>query len=102
MKTNKDLKFNTLLYDFYSSLLTERQREIFEDYYFNDLRISEISEKYNFSKPAAIDSLKKTIKILEKYETNLNLLEKFNKRKEVYKKIPDQKILDELNKIDEI
>ncbi|UKI27608.1 MAG: hypothetical protein L6V91_03120 [Bacilli bacterium] len=34
-----------ILYDFYGELLSDKQREYFEDYYFNNLSLGEISEK---------------------------------------------------------
>ena len=34
------------LYDIYGSLLTEKQRAYFEDYYFLDLSLSEMAENY--------------------------------------------------------
>ena len=35
--------FLTNLYDCYKNLLTEKQQEYFEDYYFNNLSLTEIS-----------------------------------------------------------
>ena len=32
------------LYDFYSELLSDKQRQYLDDYYFNDLSLTEISE----------------------------------------------------------
>ena len=33
-----------ILYDFYGELLNDKQKECFEDYYFNNLSLGEISE----------------------------------------------------------
>ena len=62
------------IYDFYSALLTERQRELFEMYYLNDLSLSEIAEQTGVSRPAVWDLLKRTEKNLCDYEEKLNLL----------------------------
>ena len=35
------------LYDFYSELLSDKQKQYLNDYYFNDLSLTEISENYN-------------------------------------------------------
>ena len=51
-----------ILYDFYSSLLSDKQKDYFEDYYFNNLSFGEISEKYNISRNACFRQLKTTIK----------------------------------------
>jgi len=40
------------LYDFYSELLSDKQKQYLNDYYFNDLSLTEISENYNISKQA--------------------------------------------------
>ena len=45
------LYFNEL-YDLYSGLLTDKQREYFEDYYFNNLSFSEMAENYDVSRNA--------------------------------------------------
>ena len=41
-----------ILYDFYSELLSDKQKEHFEDYYFNNLSLGEISENENVSRNA--------------------------------------------------
>ena len=40
----------TSLYDIYNSLLTEKQKTYFEEYYFNNLTLSELSENYGISR----------------------------------------------------
>ena len=45
------LYFNEL-YDLYSGLLTQKQRDYFEDYYFNNLSFSEMAENYHVSRNA--------------------------------------------------
>jgi len=40
------------LYDYYQKLLTEKQCNIFEDYYFNDYSLSEIADNLNVSRNA--------------------------------------------------
>ena len=62
------------LYDIYKNLLTEKQRKYFEDYYFLDLSLSEISENYEVSKNAIFDQIKKIEAALEEYEKALALL----------------------------
>lgn len=64
------------LYDLYYNLLTDKQRGYFEDYYFSDLSISEISQNYEISRNGAYDQIKRTEKLLYDYENKLNLLNK--------------------------
>lgn len=64
------------LYDYYSELLTEKQKLYFEEYYFNNLTLAEISENYKVSRNAAHKNIKEaTLKLLE-YEEKLKLYEK--------------------------
>lgn len=64
------------LYDLYYNLLTEKQREYFEEYYFDDLSIGEIASNYNISRNGVHDQLKRVIANLEDYETKLGLSKK--------------------------
>ena len=64
------------LYDLYFELLTDKQKEYFEEYYFDDLSIGEIALNHEVSRNAVHDQLKKVIKNLEDYENKLNLLKK--------------------------
>lgn len=77
----------TMLYDFYSELLTEKQRDIFELYHLSDLSLSEISEEYNISRQAVQDLIKRTEKILNNYEKKLSLVSKHINQKDNINKI---------------
>ena len=63
------------LFDLYQSLLTPAQSEIFNEYYNDNLSLSEISEIHNISRSAASYSLKLIRKKLEKFEAKLHLNE---------------------------
>ena len=65
------------LYDVYYSILTEKQKEYFEEYYFDDLSISEIAANHDISRNAVHDQLKRVIANLEDYEQKLQLIKKF-------------------------
>lgn len=72
----------TLLYDFYGELLTEHQRNVYEDAVYNDMSLSEIAEVYGISRQGVHDLLKRCDKILAGYEEKLHLVEKFVGAKE--------------------
>ena len=64
------------LYSFYSPLLTKKQCEVFENYYFEDYSLSEISESLGVSRNAIWDLLKKVEHNLDEYEEKLGLFKK--------------------------
>ena len=68
-----------LLYDIYNSLLTDKQRIYFEEYYYSDLSLKEISENHDVSRNAIHDQLKRTIESLFEYENKLKLKHKLSK-----------------------
>lgn len=80
---------NTLLYDFYGELLTDKQKMIFEMYYQNDLSFSEIGEELSVSRQAVNDQIKRTEKLLTGYEKKLGLVERFIEEKNAVRSILD-------------
>ena len=93
-----DLVYYNNLYDYYSGLLTEKQRQYYEDYYFNDLSLAEIAENNNVSRNAVHNQLKIVIEKLEFYENNLKLYEKSKKIGKIIDKL-DDKIKRELEEL---
>ena len=75
------------LFDFYGSLLKEGQREIFEDYVFNDYSISEIASAHGLTRQGIFDTIKRCSKALAEYDEKLCLIEKFEKTKEIVGKV---------------
>ena len=71
------------LYDIYGSLLTEKQQNYFEEYYFDNLSLKEISENYDVTRNAIFNVLKETEDKLNYYEENLNIYKKNKKIKEI-------------------
>lgn len=67
------------LYDTYGCLLTEKQSVYFEEYYFEDLSISEIALNHTISRNAVFDQLKRVNQILIDYENKLKLVNKISK-----------------------
>lgn len=57
-----------LLYDYYGSLLTQRQRECFELRYDQDLSLGEIGEELGISRQGVHDNLSRTEALLKNME----------------------------------
>lgn len=72
----KTVRMN-MLFDFYGPLLTERQRDVYELYFGDDLSLSEIASELEISRQAVYDMLKRCSATLEDYESKLGLLQKF-------------------------
>jgi len=73
MELKDKLRMNQL-YDIYSELLTEKQKEYFDYYYLNDYSLSEISEILSVSRNAVHMQLKNVVTHLENYEEKLGIL----------------------------
>lgn len=85
----KEQIYLTCLYDYYKNLLTEKQQIYFEEYYFNNLSLAEISDNYNISRNAIHKQLKEVENKLKEYEQKLNLYENSLKIKELIKYIDE-------------
>lgn len=67
----------TLLYDFYGGLLTERQQQVYESVVLEDYSLSEVAEDLGISRQGVHDMIKRCNHTLEEYESRLHLVEKF-------------------------
>lgn len=67
----------TLLYDFYGELLTERQQQVYESVALEDYSLSEVAENLGISRQGVHDMIKRCNHTLEEYESRLHLVEKF-------------------------
>jgi len=67
---------NTLLYDFYGDLLTEKQKDIYHMYFCDDMSLAEIGDRCGISRQAVNFSLKQTQKNFDAFEKALKLVER--------------------------
>lgn len=88
-----------ILFDYYGTLLTDKQRMYFEDYYFNNLTLSEISSNNNISRNAIHKQIKDANEKLKEYENNLKLYEKSKKIIKILDKIENEKIKEEIKEL---
>ncbi len=82
-----DLGYKTMLYDFYGNMMTQRQKEVYEEYYLNDLSLGEIAQKLNISRAAVHDNIKRSEKALVNYEQSLGLIHQFQENQILLEKI---------------
>ena len=76
LKLAKNLEIS-LLYDFYGELLTEKQQEVIELYYNEDLSLAEIAAHSGITRQGVRDSIKRAEFQLLEFEQLLGLAEKF-------------------------
>lgn len=72
----KDLEISFLL-DFYGDMLTEKQREVIEFYYNDDLSLSEIADNEGITRQGVRDSIKRAEAQLLEMEQRLGLAKRF-------------------------
>ena len=70
----KDMVRRAYLLDYYGALLTDKQRDIYEWYYQQDMSLGEISEIANVSRNAVHDLINRTDEKLERLESALGLI----------------------------
>lgn len=85
----------SMLLEIYGKLLTDKQYNLLNDYYNQDLSLTEIAENEEITRQAVRDFLKKGEKKLFEYEEKLKVMEKNRVQEE---KIAD--ILSEISKIE--
>lgn len=84
----------SILWQLYGKLLTEKQFFFIDDYYNNDLSLSEIAENNQITRQAVRDIIKKGEKKLFEYEEKLGFMKRMlNQEKKI------EKVLLELTKI---
>ncbi|RAI82837.1 putative DNA-binding protein [Macrococcoides goetzii] len=93
----KTMRMN-YLFDFYQSLLTDKQRNYLERYYLLDESLSEIAETFNVSRQAVYDNIRRTDELLEEYETRLGLYGKFEERQQLISSIQSELAKETINK----
>ena len=90
-----DVFYYNELYDLYERLLTDKQRKYFEDYYFNNLSLSEMAEDYDVSRNAIFKQIHNVVDKLKEYESKLHLYDKKMKLMNIMENNKDK----ELNKL---
>lgn len=74
----KNLEISLLL-DFYGQMLTEKQRDVVELYYNEDLSLAEIAAHCGITRQGVRDSIKRAEAQLQDCEERLGLAERFGK-----------------------
>lgn len=86
----------TILFDYYEKLLTEKDRDCFKAYYFDNLSLGEIADLIDISRNAVHKRLKKIEAELKNFEEIIGL---YNKEKKILSLIKDDKLKEQIKNI---
>jgi len=86
VEIDKTNRMNSL-FEFYATLLTEKQMNYMELYYADDFSLGEIAEEFAVSRQAVYDNIKRTEKILEEYERKLHLFSNYVVRNQLLQEV---------------
>lgn len=86
----KEREYLLSLYEIYSNLLTEKERNYFEYYYFEDYSLQEIANNNVVSRAYVSKYINSIETKLIDFEKSLNLYEKRNKIKEIAKDLDEE------------
>ena len=67
----------TMLFDFFGDMLTERQKEVYDLYYNEDLSLSEISENLGISRQGVRDLIVRSERSLSELEEKTGIIKRF-------------------------
>ena len=87
----------SMLCQVYGKVLTEKQYELLNDYYNNDLSLSEIAENNNITRQAVRDIIKKSENKLYELEEQISAMKKMLENEKAIEKIQN-----ELSKVEQI
>lgn len=76
-----------LLYDFYGEILTDKQRDMIEQYYHQDLSLSEIAENVGISRQGVRGAVKRAEELLFEMEKRLGLAARLSETQTALKAI---------------
>lgn len=82
----KNLDF-VLLLDCYGGLLTERQRDLLDGYYNEDLSLAELAEPRGISRQAVHDSIRRGERQLLAFEAQMGLAARLKNCRSLFEKI---------------
>lgn len=94
-----DRSYMIMLYDFYGELFSDKQRLYFEEYYFSNLSLREISDNLGVSRNAVHKSIISVEEKLNFYEEKLRLFYKTNLIRDIIAIEDDEKIKNKLKEL---
>lgn len=78
----KTIRIN-MLFDFYQTLLTDKQQTFLRCYYHDNFSLGEIASEFEISRQAVFEHIKRAEHMLEEYEQKLKLLVRHTEHREL-------------------
>lgn len=100
-KIKKTVRYNALLH-IYGPLLSKTQFEFADDYFSYDLSLSEIAEAHEITRSAVEDAINKALKKLDGFEKELKVLEKNDIILSIIEKAKDSEGTEKIQLLEEI
>ena len=72
----KNLEMSVLM-DFYGDVLTDKQKDIMEQYYYEDLSLAEIAENFGITRQGVRDAIKRSEGVLLELEEKIGFSERY-------------------------
>ena len=91
--------YTGMLYDVYTNMFSDRQRQYFEEYYYNDYTLSEIAENLGVSRTAVHKALRLMERKLDENESKLKLYEKRKKINKLLEKVDDEELVKKIKDV---
>ena len=88
----KNLEISYLL-DFYGDVLTEKQRDVMEQYYNDDLSLSEIGENFGITRQGARDAIKHGETTLKELEDKVGFAARYRRVQQTLEEL-EQLVID--------
>ena len=86
----KEREYILSLYEIYKELLSDRERDYFENYYYEDYNLQEIADNYEVSKSYVGKYINEIEDKLKKYESALKLHDKFGRIRSLIDSLDDE------------
>ena len=95
---SKNLEMSYLL-DFYGEVLTEKQRDMMQQYFNMDLSLSEIADNFNITRQGVRDAIKRAEAQLFAFEEHIGLCERLEKMRKGLSEISElTSVINEVNR----
>lgn len=82
--------WQSMLFDFYGELLTEKQREYYDLHYNEDLSLAEIAEQSGISRQGVWDMIRRAEAAMTEIEEKTGLIGRFNERSRLLSRLESE------------